>query len=116
MTITTQTALTEKALQALLILASEDEETTTPEALEECLWRMVNTFCPDLTNQQFQMEYDRQQAITTKIIEKYEIHIGETVKEPGDIIEVLKKILSQLKIDSSEIEIEYSLEEQCTNE
>jgi len=59
MTITTQTALTEKALQALLILASEDEETTTPEALEECLWRMVNTFVPELTEQMYQLDYDR---------------------------------------------------------
>jgi len=52
------TALTERALEALLILTAHDEETVTPQELEADLWQLVGFFCPDLTNQQHQMEYD----------------------------------------------------------
>jgi hypothetical protein len=52
------TALTEKALEALLILTARDEETVTPQDLEADLWHMVECFCPDLINQQHQMEYN----------------------------------------------------------
>jgi len=52
------TALTEKALEALLILTAHDEENVTPQELETDLWQLVGFFCPDLTSQQHQMEYD----------------------------------------------------------
>lgn len=60
------TALTEKALEVLLLLTERDEETVTPLDLEADLWHMVKCFCPDLVNQQYQDEYDHDQRRRVK--------------------------------------------------
>ncbi len=55
-----ETALTNKALDSLIILLGVNPDNTSPEDIERRLIELTGFYCPDLIGQQHQMEYDHE--------------------------------------------------------